>query len=84
MIQDLSKEISKNFFPLLHFQGNKFEFKDDWGEQLVSKRTPVLVVFDITSEEVKVMDGVPDHLSVGQVRTICLLWSYLCQQCNWY
>ena len=56
------------------FQGNKFEFKDDWGEQLVSKCTPVLVVFDTTSEEIKVMDGVPDHLSVGQVsRTICLL-----------
>lgn len=30
----------------------------------------MLVVFDITSEDVKVMDGVPDHLSVGQVRTI--------------
>jgi len=47
-------------------KGNKFEFKDDWGEQLVSKCTPVLVVFDLTSEEIKVMDGVPDHLSAGQ------------------
>ena len=28
----------------------------------------MLVVFDLTTEEIKVMDGVPDHLSVGQVR----------------
>ncbi|XP_078343278.1 acylamino-acid-releasing enzyme-like isoform X2 [Oculina patagonica] len=47
-------------------KGNKFEFKDDWGEQLVSKCSPVLVVFDITSEETRVLDGIPDHLSVGQ------------------
>ena len=55
-------------FLFFDFQGKKFEFKDDWGEQLVSKCTPVLVVFDITNEEIKVMDSVPDHLSVGQVR----------------
>ncbi len=56
-----------NLFSSFFFQGNKFEFKDDWGEQLVSKCSPVLVVFDITSEETRVLDGIPDHLSVGQV-----------------
>ena len=55
------------FFLLFYLQGNKFEFKDDWGEQLVSKCSPVLVVFDLTSEEIRVLDGIPDHLSVGQV-----------------
>ena len=48
-------------------QGTKFDFKDEWGEQLVSKSCPVLIVFNITSDEIRVLDGVPDHLSAGQV-----------------
>ncbi len=60
-------ELIQSFILLFYFQGSKFEFKDDWGEQLVSKCSPVLVVFDITSEETRVLDGIPDHLSVGQV-----------------
>ncbi|XP_073229262.1 acylamino-acid-releasing enzyme-like isoform X2 [Porites lutea] len=47
-------------------KGSKFEFKDDWGEQLVSKCSPILAIFDVTKEEVRVLDGVPDHLSAGQ------------------
>ncbi|RMX52916.1 hypothetical protein pdam_00010942 [Pocillopora damicornis] len=49
-------------------KGNKFEFKDDWGEQLVSKCSPVIVVYDMESDEIRVLEGVPDNLSAGQVR----------------
>ena len=58
------------FAYLYHPQGNKFEFKDDWGEQLVSKCSPILAIFDVTKEEIRVLDSVPDHLSVGQVGSI--------------
>ncbi|KAM7437971.1 hypothetical protein ABFA07_012488 [Porites harrisoni] len=47
-------------------KGSKFEFKDDWGEQLVSKCSPILAIFDVIKEEITVLDGVPDHLSAGQ------------------
>lgn len=47
-------------------KGAQFEFKEDWGEQLVSKSCPVLVIFDVTSDEIRVLDGVPDYLSAGQ------------------
>ena len=56
-----------SFSLLFLIQGTKFEFKDDWGEQLVSKCCPVLVRYDVTTDDIKVLDGVPDHLSAGQV-----------------
>ena len=58
------------FAYLYHPQGNKFEFKDDWGEQLVSKCSPILAIFDVIKEEITVLDGVPNHLSAGQVGNI--------------
>ena len=33
----------------------------------MSKSCPVLVVLDVTSDEIKVLDGLPDYLSAGQV-----------------
>ena len=50
-------------------QGNQYDYKEDWGEQLVSKHVPVLVICDIMKEEIKVLDGIPDSLSAGQVGT---------------
>ena len=50
------------------FQGTQFDLKEDWGEQLISKSCPVLAVLDVTNDEIKVLDGVPDYVSAGQVR----------------
>ena len=58
-----------------HFKGNKFEFKDDWGEQLVSKCSPVIVVYDMESDEIRVLEGVPDNLSAGQVSMRVTKWN---------
>ena len=49
------------------FQGTQFDFKEDWGEQLISKCCPVLVVYDMTTDDIKVLEGVPEHISAGQV-----------------
>ena len=49
------------------FQGTQFDFKEDWGEQLISKCCPVLVIYDMTTDEIKVLEGVPEHISAGQV-----------------
>lgn len=42
-------------------------FRQDWGEQLVGKHEPVVVVCDTESETVFVPVGIPAHLSPGQV-----------------
>lgn len=47
-------------------RGNKFEFKEDWGELLVSKHLPVLAVLDTQDQEIRVVEGVPDSISPGQ------------------
>ncbi|XP_068714262.1 acylamino-acid-releasing enzyme-like [Montipora foliosa] len=47
-------------------KGAQFDFKDDWGEQLVSKSCPVLVIYDVITDEIRVLDNVPDYLSAGQ------------------
>lgn len=49
-------------------KGKKFDFKDDWGEQLVSKCSPVIVLFDMETDDIRVLEGVPDNVSAGQVR----------------
>ena len=67
------------FAYLYHPQGSKFEFKDDWGEQLVSKCSPILAIFDVIKEEIAVLDGVPDHLSAGQVGRIVSERTILCK-----
>jgi len=43
------------------------EIEDDWGQQLVSEGCFVPVVLDVISDEIIVLDGVPDHFSAGQV-----------------
>lgn len=42
-------------------------FYEDWGETLVAKSTPVLCVLDIESNNVSVLESVPEHISPGQV-----------------
>ena len=60
------------------FQGTQFDFKEDWGEQLISKCCPVLVVYDMTTDEIKVLEGVPENISAGQVgwNTTSVLYIY--------
>ncbi|XP_015768019.1 PREDICTED: acylamino-acid-releasing enzyme-like [Acropora digitifera] len=47
-------------------KGTQFDFKEDWGEQLISKCCPVLVVYDMTTDEIKLLEGVPENISAGQ------------------
>lgn len=42
-------------------------FYEDWGETMVSKSVPVLCVLDIESGNISVLEGVPEHVSPGQV-----------------
>lgn len=48
-------------------KGNEYVFKEDWGEQLVGKHRPVVVVLDTTTDTLTVMPGIADDLSPGQV-----------------
>lgn len=50
-------------------QGEQFVFYEDWGETLVAKSIPVLCVLDIESNNVSVLEGVPENISPGQVST---------------
>ena len=47
-------------------KGKKYEFKEDWGEQLVGVHVTVLVVLDTEKDEVRVLDGIPDDICPGQ------------------
>lgn len=49
-------------------QGDEYIYKPHWGEQLVGKHQPVVVVLDTTKQDdIKVLSGIPDELSPGQV-----------------
>ncbi|KAK0171369.1 hypothetical protein PV328_009110 [Microctonus aethiopoides] len=48
-------------------KGNEYIYKPDWGEQLVGKQHPVVVVLDTISNLISVLTQVPDNLSLGQV-----------------
>lgn len=52
---------------ILCSQGDQFVFYEDWGENMVSKSTPVLCVLDVESGNVSVLEGVPESVSPGQV-----------------
>ncbi|XP_043934197.1 acylamino-acid-releasing enzyme [Protopterus annectens] len=47
-------------------KGDQFVFYEDWGETLVKKSIPVLCVLDIESNNISVLEGIPDHISPGQ------------------
>ncbi|KAH0629992.1 hypothetical protein JD844_012520 [Phrynosoma platyrhinos] len=48
-------------------KGEQFLFYEDWGETLVAKSIPVLCVLDIESNNVSVLESVPEHISPGQI-----------------
>ncbi|XP_010588098.1 acylamino-acid-releasing enzyme isoform X4 [Loxodonta africana] len=47
-------------------KGDQFVFYEDWGENMVSKSTPVLCVLDVESGNISVLEGVPENVSPGQ------------------
>lgn len=47
--------------------GNEYIYKPHWGEQLVGKHRPVVVVLDTTADTITALSGIPDDLSPGQV-----------------
>uniref|UniRef100_A0A4W3KBB5 Acylamino-acid-releasing enzyme n=1 Tax=Callorhinchus milii TaxID=7868 RepID=A0A4W3KBB5_CALMI len=46
--------------------GDQFVYWEDWGEALVNKSIPVLCVLDIESNNISVLEGIPEHTSPGQ------------------
>ena len=52
-------------------QGERFVYREDWGEALGTRSVPVLCALDLESSSLSVLEGVPEHLSPGQVRTGC-------------
>lgn len=49
-------------------QGEQFAYHEDWGEALSTRSVPVLCALDIEGSSVSVLEGIPEHLSPGQVR----------------
>lgn len=49
-------------------QGEQFVYHEDWGETLSTRSVPVLCVLDIEGNSISVLEGIPEHLSPGQVR----------------
>lgn len=50
-----------------NFKGTEFIYRPDWGEQLVGKVQPVIVISDFENETLTVMDNIPENVSPGQV-----------------
>ncbi|KAG8534922.1 hypothetical protein GDO81_029920, partial [Engystomops pustulosus] len=48
-------------------KGEQFVLHEDWGEGLVDRSLPVLCVLDIESGNISVLEGIPNHVSPGQV-----------------
>lgn len=48
-------------------QGKQFVYYEDWGEALTTHSVPVLCILDIESSSISVLEGVPEHISPGQV-----------------
>ncbi|NWH76218.1 ACPH enzyme, partial [Piaya cayana] len=49
-------------------KGEQFVYREDWGEALSTRSEPVLCALDIEGSSISVLEGVPGHLSPGQVR----------------
>lgn len=44
-------------------QGKEYVWSQDWGEQLVGKITPVLVVCDIKTDTIDVLSNIPNDVN---------------------
>ncbi|XP_050543366.1 acylamino-acid-releasing enzyme-like isoform X1 [Daktulosphaira vitifoliae] len=43
--------------------GNEYEWRQDWGEQMVGKVCPVIVVCDINKDTIEVLSNIPDDIN---------------------
>ncbi|NWT45521.1 APEH enzyme, partial [Chroicocephalus maculipennis] len=55
----------------LVLQEEQFVYREDWGEALSTRSLPVLCVLDLEGSSLSVLEGIPEHLSPGQVRMGC-------------
>ncbi|KAJ0176985.1 hypothetical protein K1T71_006994 [Dendrolimus kikuchii] len=49
-------------------KGEEFLYRQDWGEQLVGKHLSVIVVCNLETEKLSILEGLPHALCPGQVR----------------
>jgi len=72
------KKVGKSL-PFLHqgtvpedaSQGHQFDFREDWGEQLVGKVEPVIALLDLNTIQpaaIKILEGVPEGWSPAKVQ----------------
>ncbi|XP_046424381.1 acylamino-acid-releasing enzyme-like [Neodiprion fabricii] len=47
-------------------RGNEYLYKPHWGERLVGKHRPVVVILDTEADTITALSGIPDYLSPGQ------------------
>ncbi|XP_050434308.1 acylamino-acid-releasing enzyme-like isoform X1 [Adelges cooleyi] len=59
-ISSKDSNIEKNDGPT---PGKEYEWKQDWGEQLVGKVSPVLVVCDISKDELDIFLNIPEDIN---------------------
>ncbi|XP_025831069.1 acylamino-acid-releasing enzyme isoform X2 [Agrilus planipennis] len=48
-------------------KGEEYVFRQDWGEQLIGKKQSVIVMFDLHTEDIKILEGIPETVCPGQV-----------------
>ncbi|KAJ8978652.1 hypothetical protein NQ317_019088 [Molorchus minor] len=46
--------------------GEEYLFTQDWGEQLVGKKRSILAEYDIESDTVEILKGIPDDVCIAQ------------------
>ncbi|CAH0554422.1 unnamed protein product [Brassicogethes aeneus] len=47
-------------------RGEEFVFVQDWGEQLVGKKKSVIAQYDVETDSVEILSGIPDNKCVAQ------------------
>ena len=55
------------YFTVQASEGDKFVWKDVWGEQMTTKQKTVLCVLDIESGVASVLENIPSNVSAGKV-----------------
>lgn len=48
---------------MMNMQGKEYDWSQDWGEQLVGKITPILVVCDIKTDSIDVLPNIPNDVN---------------------
>lgn len=70
--------ITSVIFKLIHLQGHKFDYKEDWGEAFTGFANPSIFLLEVEKESIISVELEDKKLSTGQVHFICLysvLWN---------